>query len=148
MEHNPYTPPRAKVGEPDTLRRPGKLAALSLGPRILFAIGWFLFCGGYSIWWAWQDRRWPGAIAGVIIVLASLGVVFRWRWSKWIIYAFVGWASGLWLYLLWGVIRAGRFPLETAQATALSLVPGLSVLFASVWSADIVRRRFRRAPTR
>ena len=149
MARNPYTPPSVKVAEPPRSPQSSSLiATLSLGPRISLAVGWLVFCGGYSIWSAWQDHRWPlafiGVVIGAVIIIASFGVLFRWSWSRWVIYVFVVWGSGLWLYLLRGAIRAGAFPLATAQTTALSLVPGLSILFASAWSADTVRRRFRK----
>ena len=143
--HNPYTPPIANVDDsPRSPQSSGLIAKSSLGPRIILAVGWLVFCGSYSIWSAWHDQRWPGAIFGAVIIVASFGVLFRWSWSQWVIYLFVVWGSGAWLYLLWEGIRAGNFPFETVQMTALSLVPGLSMLFASVWSADIVRRRFRK----
>lgn len=118
--------------------------ALAVGPRIILAIGWLVFCGGYSIWAGSEQHNWLGALIGAAVVLASLGVLLRWRWSQWVIYAFVVYGTGAWLYLLWGAIRAGAFPRETVQLTALSLVPGLAILAASIWSADIVRRRFRK----
>ncbi len=119
----------------------------SLGPRIILATGWFVFCSGYLLWAAMKSESWWTTIIGgavaIALLIALYGVLRKWRWSQWIIYSFVlVWSVG-WLYLLWGAARAGFFPLETVQLSVLSLVPGLSMLFASIWSADVVRRRFR-----
>ncbi len=99
MTHNPYTPPGAKVEEPPrSPQSASRIAKLSLGPRIILAVGWLVFCGGYSIWASFGVLYvWPGVLFGTVLVVASLGVLLRWRWSRWVIYAFVIWASGVWL---------------------------------------------------
>ena len=125
----------------------GLRSKLSLGPRIIVAIGWFIFCAGYLLWGALKSQIWwttvVGSAAATAVVIASCGVLLKWLWSQWIIYLFVlTWCLG-WLWLLWRAFRAGFFPLETFQLSVLSLAPGLAMLFASIWSADVVRRRFR-----
>jgi len=119
---------------------------LALGPRIVLAIGWLLFCGGYSGWAGVVQDDWLVAAVGGAVLLASFAALFRRSWSQWVIYAFVLYSGGVWFYYIWLGIRSGSFPLQSAQQTALSLVPGLAIIAASVWSADIVRRRLRKSP--
>ena len=140
-----YKPTVVPPAEPPSTSDSG--SKWSLGPRIVLAIGWFVFCGGYLLWAALKSQSWwttvVGSAVAVALVIASCGVLRKWRWSQWIVYSFVLiWTVG-WLYLLWNATRSGFFPLETVQLSVLSLVPGLSMLFASIWSADVVRRRFR-----
>jgi hypothetical protein len=140
-----YKPTEAPLAEPQSTTDSG--SKWSLGPRIIFATSWFVLCSGYLLWAALRSQVWwttvIGSAVSIAILVASFGVLRKWRWSKWIIYSFVlTWSVG-WFYLLWGAARAGGFPLETLQLSVLSLVPGLSMLFASIWSADVVRRRFR-----
>jgi hypothetical protein len=148
---NPYTPPTASLRDsPQSTQPSGLHPTRALGIRIFLAVGWLVLCGCYSIWYGFNEHYWSlkliAIFIGAVIVVASLGVLIGWRWTRWVIYAFVVLGSGIWLYVVWGAIRGGEFPLETVQLTALSLVPGLSTLFASVWSADTVRRRFLKVP--
>jgi hypothetical protein len=140
-----YKPTEAPLAEQPSTSDSG--SKWSLGPRIIFAIGWFVFCSGYLLWAALKSQSWwttvIGSAVAIAVLIALCGVLRKWRWSQWIIYSFVLFWSVGWLYLLWGAARAGFFPLETVQLSVLSLVPGLSMLFASIWSADVVRRRFR-----
>ena len=148
---NPYTPPTARLeNSPQSTQPSGFNRARVLGVRVAFAVGWLVLCGGYTIWYGLNQQFWSlqfiGAIIGSILVVASLGVLIGWRWTRWVIYAFVLLAIGIWLYVVWSATRAGRFPLETVQLSTLALVPGLSVTFASLWSAEVIRRSFRTFP--
>ena len=62
---------------------------LALGPRIVLAIGWLLFCGGYSVWAGVVQDDWLVAAVGGAVLLASFAALFRRSWSQWVIYAFV-----------------------------------------------------------
>jgi hypothetical protein len=144
VAHNPYEPPKAEVREsPISPHGSENLSKWALGPRIIVAVAWLTLCGGYWIWAGFKRPSWLVIAAGIVVVVASLGVIAKWRWSQWVLYAFVLFESGGWLYLLWGAIRSGRFPLESMLASVLSLVPGLMILLFSVWAADTVRQRFR-----
>jgi hypothetical protein len=145
---NPYAPPTASLEASPELTPPSvPLPKRTLGIRDFLAVSWLAFCGGYTIWYGLNEHYWSlkfiAMLVGGVTVIASSGVLIGWRWSRWAIYAFVVLGSSTWLYVVWGAVRAGHFPLETVQLSALALVPGLSMLFASVWSADTVRRRFR-----
>lgn len=145
MAHNPYEPPKAELGEtPSSPHSSGNLSKWALGPRIIVAVAWLVLCGGYWIWAGIERPSWLVIATGVVVVVASLGAIVKWPWSQWVLYAFVLFGSGGWLYLVWGAVRSGRFPLESRLASVLSLLPGLLILLVSVWAADTVRRRFRK----
>lgn len=118
--------------------------ALTLTPRPVIAIAWILFCGMYGIWASIEQRQWILGALGFGFLLAGLGVVLRWRWSQWLVYALSTLWIGSWLYGIYLAIRAGVFPSEGLEITMLQLVPGLAIVAAMVWSADTVRRRFAR----
>jgi len=148
---NPYTPPTATLEvSPESTPPSAPHPKRTLGIRVFLAVGWLVFCGGYTIWYGLNEHYWSLKFIALLIggatVIASLGVLIGWRWTRWVIYAFVVLSSSIWLYVVWGAVRAGHFPLATVQLSALALVPGLSMLIASVWSADTVRRRFRPVP--
>jgi hypothetical protein len=140
-----YKPTGSTLAEPQSTGDRG--SKWSLGPRIIIALGWFVFCSAFVLLGALKSQSWWTTIVGsavaIAVFIASFGVLRKWRWSQWILYSFVLFWSVGWLYLLWGAARAGYFPLETVQLSVLSLVPGLSMLLACIWSADVVRRRFR-----
>jgi hypothetical protein len=97
-----YKPTEAPLAEPPSTADPD--SKRSFGPRIIFAIGWFVFCSGYLLWAALRSESWWTTVVGtaiaIAVVIASYGVLRRWRWSRWIIYAFVLFWSVGWLYLL------------------------------------------------
>jgi len=143
--HNPYEPPKADVSEPPSSPHSfGRASKWSLRPRIVVAVAWLVCFGGYWIWAGIARPSWLIIAAGVVVVVAALGVIARWSWSPWAIYAFVLFEVVGWLYLVWGSVRSGQFPLKTLLASVLSVVPGLLILLVSVWAADTVRRRFRK----
>lgn len=118
--------------------------ALSLRPVEAVSAAWLTCCGLWVVWSNVDARTWLGVPFGALILVATLGVLLKWRWSQWVIYVLVVWGTCVWLYLLWESTRAGYFPLETIQRTVLSLIPGISILAASIWSAYVVWRRFRK----
>jgi hypothetical protein len=121
--HNPYEPPKAEVSEsPSSLRSSGNHSKWALGPRIVVAVARLILCGGYWIWAGLKRPSWLVIVTGVVVVVASLGAIARWPWSLWVLYAFVLFEVGGWLYLVWGSVRSGRFPLESMLASVLSLV--------------------------
>ena len=145
MVHNPYEPPKAEVREPPSSpNSSGALSRWALGPRIVLAVAWLTICGGYWIWAGFKRQSWLVIATGGVVVVASLAAIARWPWSHWILYAFVLFGSGGWLYLVWGAIRSGRFPLESMLASVLSLVPGLLILLVSIWAAETVRQKWRK----
>jgi hypothetical protein len=117
--------------------------SLVLGPRIVLATLWLVSYGGYAIWKSVPQWYWLGIAYGAISVAGGIGALLRLRWSQWLVYFVAVAVVGTWLYYLILAIRSGAFPYETLQLTALGLVPGLILLAAMAWSADIVRRRFQ-----
>jgi hypothetical protein len=88
-------------------------------------------------------RNWFWCLFGLVALVGAVGTVFRWSWSQWLVYIVAAVIVGIWVYELALSVRAGSFPYETLELTALGLVPGFILLAATIWSADIVRRRFR-----
>jgi hypothetical protein len=145
VAHNPYEPPKANLERPlSATSSSGSASPPSLGPRIILALAWLAFCGSYTIWAGLKQHSWFAAGIGAVVVFATFGVFRLWHWAQWIVYAFVIVSTGAWVYTMWDAVRAGAFPMATPALTALALVPGLSIFFASIWSADVVRRRFRK----
>jgi hypothetical protein len=120
------------------------LVKLELTPRIVIAVAWIAFCGSYCVWAGIEQRNWLSGLFGVTAVVGAVGVALRWQWSQWLVYVIAASILMVWLYGLFQSVRAGAFPYETLQLTVLGLVPGFVLLAATLWSADIVRRRFRR----
>jgi hypothetical protein len=117
--------------------------ALTLTPRIVLAASWIAFCGCYSVWAGIEQRNWFWGASGLLAIIGAVGALVRWVWSQWLVYIVAAAIVGTWLYGLALSLRAGTFPYATLQLTVLGLVPGFALLAATVWSADIVRRRFR-----
>ena len=120
---------------------------LALSSRIVIATAWIAFCGCYMLWGGFETRRWYWALLGVAAVLGSVGALLRWRWSPPLVYCVAVAIVGIWLYALCASLRAGTFPYATLELTVLGLVPGFVLLTATIWSADVVRRRFRATPS-
>jgi membrane protein YdbS with pleckstrin-like domain len=112
-----YKPTEAPLAEQQSTSDSG--SKWSLGPRIIFAIGWFVFCSGYLLRAALKSQSWwttvIGSAVAIAVLIALCGVLRKWRWSQWIIYTFV-------LEIKWGVIqlRARRASLPRAGRRILS----------------------------
>ena len=113
--------------------------------RIVLAAGWFAFCGCYSLWVAYEYNNWFAGTVGFLELVGAVGILARWRWSRWLVYGLAVAIVGSWIYGLILSIRLGSFPYETLQLTVLGLVPGFIIVAATSWSADTVRRFFRSA---
>jgi hypothetical protein len=120
------------------------LVAFALSPRFVLATAWLAFCGCYLLWAGFEQRKWFWDLFGLVALVGALGAVFMWRWSQWLVYCVAAAIVGIWLYALAISLRSGAFPNGGVELTALELVPGFALLAATIWSADIVGRRFRR----
>jgi hypothetical protein len=118
--------------------------------KILLAAGWFAFYGCYLAWTAFALHHWlphdrraflVGAL-GVLALAGAAGVIVRWHGSQWLVYGVAVLIVGYWLYMFLMSIRAGD-SFQSAPIIAL-----IVVVAATTWSADTVRRRFRRAADR
>jgi hypothetical protein len=118
--------------------------AFALSPRIVLAAAWIALSGCYLVWAGLEQRNWFWDLFGLVALVGALGAVFMWRWSQWLVYCVAAAIVGTWLYVLALSLRAGAFPSGSLEVSALELVPGLALLAATIWSADTVRRRFRR----
>jgi hypothetical protein len=116
---------------------------LPLTPRIVLAASWIAFCGCYSVWAGIEQRNGFWSAFGILAIIGAVGALVRWAWSQWLVYVVAAAIVGTWLYGLTLSLRAGTFPYATLKLTILGLVPGIALLAATIWSADIVRRRFR-----
>jgi hypothetical protein len=117
--------------------------SLSLSPRILLASAWLICGGGWLFWSSITQSIWWGSTLGLLSAIGGIGSLLKWKWSQWCVYFVAVTIVSVWTYYLVLAIRLGKFPYETMQLTVLGLVPGFVVLSATIWSADIVRRRFR-----
>ena len=115
---------------------------LALSPRIVLAAGWIAFCGGYLVWAGFAQHNLFWDLFGMVALVGAVGAVFRWHWAQWPVYCVAAAIVGVWLFGLVVSLRAGTYPYETLELSALGLVPGFVLLAATIWSADIVRRRF------
>src|SRR5687767_9078577 len=113
-------------------------------PRVILAVAWIAFYGAYWIWVALGTGGWRSGLLGGLLIVSALGIAQRWGWTQWIVYAFAVMVVVAWVYGLYSAIKTGGFPLDTPLQSALSLLPGIVILTVTIWSADTVRRRFRR----
>jgi hypothetical protein len=113
-----------------------------LSVRVLLATAWFAFCGCYSIFSGFKNHSWVWCVSGLATFLGAVGILPRWPWAKWLVYVVSFVIVSTWIYGLIWALRAGTFPYETVELTALGLVPGFVLLAATIWSTDIVRRRY------
>lgn len=119
----------------------------SLLVRVVLATTWFALLGCYTVISGLAYRSWPWCLLGLAALIGATGIPPRWAWAEWVIYVLTVGLVGYWTFRLVWAIAAGSFPYETLELTALGLVPGFALLAPTIWSADIVRRRYRQPST-
>jgi hypothetical protein len=117
--------------------------AFNLSVRVIVAALLFALWGVYTLWTQYQYHIWFWVPFGMAALIAAIGLIFRWRWSRWLAYFVAVVNIGVLLFGLAVSVRAHTFPYETVELTALGLVPGFVIVAGTIWSTDVVRRRFR-----
>jgi hypothetical protein len=98
--------------------------------------------GCYSLWNGVEQRNWMAAAIGGAALVAATGVVFRWSWSRWLVYLLAVVSVANWVYAFALAIQSGRYPFPTVLGSALALLPGIAMLAITAWCANAVRRRY------
>lgn len=111
--------------------------------RLLLAVAWFILCGCYEVKAGLQSQVWYWSGAGIALLAAAVGVLWRRNWAKWVLYVLSGAIVVSWVYALAWSLRSGKYPYPTLEETLLGLIPGFVLIAATIWSVDTIRRSFR-----
>ena len=100
--------------------------------------------GAYSVWAGIEARVVWYVISGGIFVGVGIAVMFRRRWSRFLVYALALWVSGNWVYVVWVQYSLGRVTSRSAGQHFLGLLPGLLLLGVCAGLSYVVHRRLGR----
>jgi hypothetical protein len=125
--------------------------ALYLSPRIIIAAGWFGLSGCFFVLIGIEYSYWFEISLGIAAIVGAVGAIVNRKWSQWVVYSVAAVIIGTWLYDFGLAWRAGRISYEKIQSNPLWFIPNFLLLIPTIWSTDIVRRRFatpRRRPNK
>ncbi len=97
--------------------------------------------GAYSAWAGIENGVLWYVISGGIFIAGGIAVLFRQRWSRFLVYALALWVSGGWVYVVWLQYSLGRVPHRSAVQHSLGLLPGLLLLGVCAGLSYVVHKR-------
>ena len=98
-----------------------------------------LFLGGYGIYGLWtavHAWHWATFLWSVVILVGSVAVYFRKRWSQYVVYLCSFTLIATWTYAVANVAISGAWPYHDYLRSAISLLPGLALVL--VWLAPSI----------
>jgi hypothetical protein len=105
-----------------------------------------LVIGAYGSWVLWQvidARHWQSDLFGVASIAASLGMVARRTWSRFLVYLVVAFFCFSWVAVNIDSANAGAWEKCNALQIFLSLVPGLGMVLVALACAFVAARFLR-----
>ena len=105
-----------------------------------------LVIGAYGSWVLWQGieaRHWQSDLFGVVSVTASLGMLARQPWSRFLVYLVVAFFCAAWVAGVIDAVNAGAWEKYDALRILLSLLPGLGMVLVALACAFITARFVR-----
>jgi hypothetical protein len=108
-----------------------------------------LVVGAYGAWVLWQGieaRHWQSDLFGVVSISASLGMLARKSWSRFLVYLVVAFYCVSWIAAVIDAVNAGAWEKYDGLRIFLSLVPGLGMVLVALACAFIAAR-FVRPPS-
>src|SRR3954468_9846208 len=91
--------------------------------------------GAYGSWVLWQSfeaRHWQSDLFGVLSIAASLGMVARRSWSRFLVYLLVAFICFSWVGAVVSAVNAGAWVKYNALQVFLSLVPGIGLVLVAL----------------
>jgi hypothetical protein len=107
-----------------------------------------LVIGAYGSWVLWQGievRHWQSDLFGVASIAASLGMLARQPWSRFLVYLVVAFFCVSWVAAIIDAVNAGAWEKFDALRIFLSLVPGLGMVLVALVCAFVAARFLRPA---
>ena len=104
--------------------------------------------GAYGSWVLWQSFgaiHWQSDLFGVVSIAASLGMLARRSWSRFLVYLLVAYVCVSWVGAVISAVNAGAWEKYNALQAFLSLVPGLGLVLVALACAFIAARLLRPA---
>jgi hypothetical protein len=105
-----------------------------------------LVIGAYGAWVLWKGigaRHWQSDLIGVVSIAASLGMLARKPWSRFLVYLLVGFFCVAWIAGIFDAVNAGAWQKYDALQVFLSLMPGLGMVLVALACAFIAARYVR-----
>lgn len=105
-----------------------------------------LVIGAYGSWVLWQGieaRHWQSDLFGVASIAASLGMLARQPWSRFLVYLVVAFFCVSWVAAVIDAVNAGAWEKYDALRIFLSLVPGLGMVAVALGCAFVAGRFLR-----
>jgi hypothetical protein len=105
-----------------------------------------LVIGAYGAWVLWQAmeaRHWQSELFGVTSIAASLGMLARQSWSRFLVYLVVAFICVAWVAGIIDGVNAGAWEKYDALQVLLSLAPGLGMVLVALACAFIAARYVR-----
>jgi hypothetical protein len=102
-----------------------------------------LAVGAYGSWVLWQGieaRHWQSDLFGVASIAASLGMLARQAWSRFLVYLVVGFFCVSWVFAVVEAVNMGAWEKYDALRIFLSLVPGLAMVGVALACAFVAAR--------
>lgn len=84
------------------------------------------------------------ALWAACFLICGVGLIFHVRWAAYLWYVLALFMSASWIWAVVGVVRAG-WPYSDAFSSAISLIPGSSILLICGFGSLAVARHFRQA---
>lgn len=97
----------------------------------------------YSLWSAQVYGQWTYGLFGIVGIVTAVGLWIKKPWSQYLAYVLGTLFIGTWMFAVWQVYEQG-WPYEGALQTAISLVPGLLMVFVVLGSCFAIWKAFRR----
>jgi hypothetical protein len=94
-----------------------------------------------------EARHWQSDLIGVASVVASLGMLARQPWSRFLVYLLVAYFCVAWVAAVVNAVSAGAWEKYNALQVFLSLVPGLGMVAVFLLCAFVAARFLRPAST-
>lgn len=111
-----------------------------------FAVGCvFLLLGGYGAYCLWASVEygyWLYAITGGVAALGCAGLLLHRRWSEYVVYVVSFAIVFRWGYTIWHAVMEG-WPYPNIEASMLSLLPGVGLVFACIAASFAAFRSLR-----
>jgi hypothetical protein len=105
-----------------------------------------LVIGTYGSWVLWQGievRHWQSDLFGVASIAASLGMLARQAWSRFLVYLVVAFFCFSWVAVVIEAVNSGAWEKYDALRIFLSLMPGLGMVLIAFACAFVAARFLR-----
>jgi hypothetical protein len=100
-------------------------------------------CGSWVLWQGFEARHWQSDLFGVASIAASLGMLARQAWSRFLVYLVVALFCFGWVAAVIEAVNAGAWEKCDALQIVLSLLPGFGMVLVALACAFVAARFLR-----